>query len=245
MSVPDASFTPRPRVVVCDKDWPVQAAEHVMTDLRSAPQLPRRQCIVLTGGESASRMYDAWRQLSDFGEISDSDFYFGDERCVAPDSGYSNYGTAMRTLFRDGLPGDSTVQKMFHGNEDPREAALVYESVLPDVLDVVLLGLGEDGHIASLFPRSGGLKEWNRKVIAVTAPVAPHERMTVTPKVISSARRIFLLAPGKTKHDVLSAALRDPERVEEMPVRMLLGGTWLLDRPLDVPRMQGASASCH
>ena len=89
---------------------------------------------------------------------------------------------------------------------------------------------GEDGHIASLFPRSPVLWKDQNKVVPVTGPKPPYERLTITPKVIANARSIFLLARGEEKGRVLIEALKPPADFMSLPVRLALGGTLLLDR---------------
>ena len=79
-------------------------------------------------------------------------FYFGDERCVPPDHDESNYGMEMQTLFSHGVPIECSVFRMEADAIDIEAAAQRYADLLPDSIDVILLGVGEDGHIASLFP---------------------------------------------------------------------------------------------
>jgi 6-phosphogluconolactonase len=112
---------------------------------------------------------------------------------------------------------------------DLEAAARDYEAKLPHAIDVLLLGLGDDGHIASLFPDSPVFSEPDRLVVPVTGSTAPHDRLTITPPVVTSANRIFLLAPGKEKGRVLAEALRAPDDIRSFPVLLTLRGTWLLD----------------
>lgn len=113
---------------------------------------------------------------------------------------------------------------------DLDEAARQYESELPTRLDVLLLGMGVDGHIASLFPRHPSLMEIERRVVHVTTDTEFNHRLTITPSVISAARLIFLLVTGAAKGKVLAEALQSPDRVEALPVRFAIRGTWLLDQ---------------
>ena len=86
-------------------------------------------------------------------------FYFGDERCVTPDHAESNYGMAMKTLFPQSVPTGCAVFRMEADTADQEAATQRYAYLLPDLIDVLLLGVGEDGHIASLFPNNAALKE--------------------------------------------------------------------------------------
>lgn len=243
MSIRKQSLDPepnptRPRIIVCDRDWAAQAAEYVLEGLTRLSREKPRGVVMLTGGKSAEKVYLALSEHPAFQEIAEIDFLFGDERCVAPHSEASNYGMAMRTLFRNGIPVGSHVERMVGDNGEPGAAAVNYESRVPDSVDMLLLGIGRDGHIASLFPYEASLNEHERKVIPVDCPVEPRQRITITPAVIARARDIILLAPGADKAEVLVEALRKPDNTIRMPVRMVLHATWLLDRPL-LPRTPG------
>ena len=100
---------------------------------------------------------------------------------------------------------------------------------MPDSIDVLLLGVGEDGHIASLFPNNASLQERKRRVIPITGPKPPFERLTITPQVIAKARSVFMLATGSAKAAMLCAALNNPNDIAALPARLTLGGTWLMD----------------
>jgi 6-phosphogluconolactonase/glucosamine-6-phosphate isomerase/deaminase len=114
--------------------------------------------------------------------------FFGDERCVLPDNAESNYGIAMQTLFLHGVPVRCAVFRMGADAADREAAAQRYADLLPDSIDVLLLGVGEEGHIASLFPNSASLQERKRRVIPITGPKPPFERLTITPPVIAQAK---------------------------------------------------------
>jgi 6-phosphogluconolactonase len=120
------------------------------------------------------------------------------------------------------------------GDADRDGAASRYGAQLPERIEVLLLGVGEDGHIASLFPGSSPLMERRRRVIHTLGPKPPFERFTIAPTVIEGAKRIFVLAPGEAKADVLAKAVRTPEDVTGCPACMVLRATWLLDSPLVV-----------
>jgi 6-phosphogluconolactonase len=112
---------------------------------------------------------------------------------------------------------------------DREAAARRYGDALPNKVDVMLLGVGEDGHIASLFPGSEALQEVSRRVLHVVGPKLPHERLTITPPVIVNAKSVFLLATGKEKALILALALSSMENIASLPVRLSCSGTWLLD----------------
>ncbi len=212
--------------------WPALAAGRIQSEVARVLAERGHCSVMLTGGRSAALLYAAWSGLPAFNQSPGVDFYFGDERCVAPDNVESNYGLAMKTLFCKGVPKGCKVFRMEADDADRELAARRYDKLLPRHMDVLLLGVGDDGHVASLFPRSPALKEHGRSVMPVVGPKAPHERLTITPPVISGAKRVFVLATGGVKARVLAAALRDTDYIESLPVRLALRGTWLVDTAL-------------
>jgi 6-phosphogluconolactonase len=187
---------------------------------------------MLTGGNSAEKLYMDWAKLKEFRDAKGISFFFGDERCVSSNHPDSNYGMTMRTLFSHGVPEGCSVFRMEADDHDPEAAALRYDRILDINIDVLLLGVGEDGHVASLFPGSPTLLEKTQRVVATSGPKPPNDRLTITVPVITQARRIFVLAPGKNKAMVLAKAQQDTDNISVLPARLLLDATWLLDFPL-------------
>lgn len=212
--------------------WSRRAAEGVQTALNDALGGAPRCSVMLTGGRSAERLYEAWKELPAFRCLTDVDFYFGDERCVPPEAEDSNYGLAMRTLFREGVPGACVVHRMKGEASDREGSARAYERLLPDSVDVLLLGVGEDGHVASIFPGDGAMLETRRRIVRIVAPKPPRHRLTITPPVITAARRVFVLAPGGAKASVLAKLLTHQGETAELPARLVGNATWLTDTPL-------------
>lgn len=212
-------------------EWPAQAAQ-LIQDRINAILLERGRCsVMLTGGQSAERLYSAWVEFPTFQQMTGVQFYFGDERCVPPDHPESNCGMVMRTLFRCGVPVGCSVHRMEADDLDREVAALSYEDILPERIDVLLLGVGEDGHIASLFPGSQALHEVGRRVISISGPKPPYERLTITPAIISQANSIFVLSAGAAKAQILAKALQRASDFDKMPARLVLNAIWLLDTP--------------
>jgi 6-phosphogluconolactonase len=188
--------------------------------------------LMLTGGRTAKQLYAHWESENFFGHRN-TDFYFGDERCVPPEDPESNYGMAMNTLFNSGIPDGCMVHRIVGEADDVVEEASRYASILPDAVDVILLSIGEDGHIASIFPGSDTITEESASVSHVSATNVPVKRFTITPKVLKSANKIIVLACGRVKGKVVSQALIQPKKVKEFPVRLVLGTsttTLILDK---------------
>lgn len=170
--------------------------------------------------------------------------YWGDERCVPPDSPQSNYLMAWEAFVSHVPVPPENVLRM-HGEDDPEEAARAYELELRaiaarsganivgiPVLDVVLLGIGTNGHTASLFPHTRALHENDRMVVAVEAPEVGW-RITMTAPAINSARHVCFMVAGEEKAAVVARVLQGPPDFENLPAQLIAPrpGTlrWLLD----------------
>jgi 6-phosphogluconolactonase len=155
--------------------------------------------------------------------------YWVDERCVGPDDPESNYGVARDLLLTKVPIPESNVYRM-EGELDPEEAASRYESVLRNSMklegaespafDLVALGMGPDGHTASLFPHTAGLDEIGRLVIANHVAQKDTWRITLTWPVINQATVAFEL-DGEGKADVLAEVLTGPRDIERLPSQLI------------------------
>lgn len=220
--------------------WPKLAASHIQDCINTILREQSRCSVMLTGGRSAERLYREWSEHPAFQLLQGVTFYFGDERCVPPDHSDSNYGMVMQTLFQRGVPAGCSVFRMEADNPDHGAGALAYGAALPKAIDVMLFGVGEDGHIASLFPGSTALQETDRRVVPITSPKPPHHRLTITPAVITQARYLFVLATGPVKAAVLCDALKTPNDFATLPARLVLNATWLLDNALPEAGLTGS-----
>ena len=164
--------------------------------------------------------------------------YFGDERCVGPEDAESNYGMARRA-FLDAVNIPSHNVHRLRGEDDPQRAADAYAAILVEDLgafprfDLVMLGLGPDGHTASLFP--GALANDGDALLA--APYVEKLRafrLTLTPRVINNAREIVIATEGLGKAAVLAAVREGPLDPERYPVQRIAPTdgtlTWMADR---------------
>jgi 6-phosphogluconolactonase len=160
--------------------------------------------IVLTGGSTPGRAYELAAELEP--DWSRAGVWWGDERCVPPDDEESNYGLAKKTLLAN-VTGQPAVHRI-RGEDVPDSAAAAYEQELRGVrFDLLLLGLGPDGHVASLFPGSPGLDERERLVITAEPQLEPYiERVTLTPPALVAARKVVFLVAGDGKADAAAAA---------------------------------------
>jgi 6-phosphogluconolactonase len=165
--------------------------------------------VVLTGGSTPERAYEIAAELRR--DWSDAEFWWGDERCVPADHEWSNYGLAKRALL-DAVEVPAIAVHRVEGELRAEEAARRYDEALRDVtLDLVLLGLGPDGHAASLFPHSPGLEERARRAIPAEAKLEPFvDRVTMTIPMLESAPLLVWLVAGATKAEAAARAFAGP-----------------------------------
>lgn len=185
--------------------------------------------VALSGGSTPGPVYE---RLAVEPELpwSRMRIFFADERAVPPDDPASNYGLAADTLLSR-VPIDAgRVHRMEAERPDIHEAAAAYEKLLPSRLDLLILGIGEDCHTASLFPGEPALSERTRRVLPALAPAEPSQRMTVTPPVIQLARLVILLAAGRSKATAIRRALAEGARPSSCPARLARRGVWIMDR---------------
>ncbi len=214
------------------EQWAAQSVSLIHEAVLSSCRQQGGCTVMLTGGRSAERLYRVWGALPSFSDLRSVRFFFGDERCVLPDSLDSNFGLAMRTLFARGVPRGCSVVRMEAEDPDRESASMRYERLLPSKMDVLLLGVGEDGHVASLFPGACALDEAVRRVVPVLGTKAPSARLTVTPPVIEHSASVFVLANGEGKAAVLRRMVAGANDFHVLPACLVRKATWLLDVPL-------------
>jgi 6-phosphogluconolactonase len=192
------------------------------------------ESIVLTGGNSIAPAYEHAAALQP--GWSEASVWWGDERAVPPDDERSNYLLAKRTLL-ERLDEKPDVHRI-RGELQPADAAGEYERAIEgETLDLLLLGLGPDAHMASLFPGMPQLFERERLVTSGPAGLDPFvDRITLTLPALLGARRIVFLVTGADKAEAVRRAFRD-EISEDAPASLLREG----DMPIDVYLDEAAS----
>jgi 6-phosphogluconolactonase len=205
-----------------------EAARWMVASIAEALKVRGAATVGLAGGTTPKSAYELLAaERLDWERV---DFYFGDERCVPPDHPDSNYRMACGALVRPGGPRQERIHRARAELDDREAAAAEYEAVLPAALDALVLGIGEDGHTASLFPGSEAVHEEKRRVRVIRGAKPPPWRLTITPPVIRAARKVLVLAAGGGKADAVARALK-PGDFAEVPARLAArdGATWLLD----------------
>jgi 6-phosphogluconolactonase len=165
--------------------------------------------IVLTGGTSPGRAYELAAEREP--DWSGAALWWGDERAVPPDDERSNFRLARENLL-DGLSGAPREVHRIQGELGAEAAAEAYDAELEGArLDLVLLGIGPDGHAASLFPNQPTLEERSRRAIRAEAKLEPFvDRVTMTVPVLCSAPEVLFLVTGESKADAVGRAFGEP-----------------------------------
>jgi 6-phosphogluconolactonase len=186
--------------------------------------------IALAGGSTPKELYgllasEDYRDRTDWDGVA---VFFGDERAVPPNHPDSNYGMARKSLL-DLVPTDPDLVHRLEADDDDLEAAADrYSQLLPPRLDLVLLGMGTDGHTASLFPGSDALDEVERRCVPALAPNGSR-RLTLTYPTINAAHHVLFLALGGSKREPL-ARIRAGEPLPAGRVAPSDGDvTWIVD----------------
>ena len=190
-------------VVVADEQ---EAAALVAELLARAARAGRS--IVLTGGSTPALAYaEAARRESDW---SHAEVWWGDERCVPPEHELSNYALAKRTLLDNLEHGPHAVHRI-KGERGKDQAAAEYDVALDDhTLDLLLLGVGPDGHVASLFPNAQTLQRHER-VLPAEAGLEPFvDRVTLSLPTLCGADDVLFLLTGEAKADAARRAFAEP-----------------------------------
>jgi 6-phosphogluconolactonase len=209
------------------------AAERVAACARDAVAARGAFHVALSGGRTTEPLHrllaaDPWRARVPWAETQ---VWFADERAVPPDDPASNLRMARETLLDPVGLGAERIHALDGARDDLEAAARDYAASLPSALDLIVLGVGEDGHVASLFPGSPLLAEAARRAAAVTdSPKPPARRVTLTPASLAAARRVLVLATGPAKRDAVAAALAPAGDVRATPARLVRGREWLVDR---------------
>jgi len=157
-------------------------------------------------------------------------WYFADERCVPPDDPQSNYRGAKEALFDRAPIGPEHVFRMEGERDDLDQAAADYARNLPEKIHLALLGIGEDGHFASVFPGSPLIIEAVRPVAAIyDSPKPPPRRLTLTPAALRGTK-VLMVAAGEGKAEAVRRALQGNDLPLLLPSRLWRAHEWVLDK---------------
>ena len=170
-----------------DNDWQKDVAKYINNEVQSVIAKKGQCSIMLTGGSSAEIVYREWSKIL-FSQIGGINFYFGDERCVNPDDINSNYFMVINSLFSRTIPDNFKIYRIKGEAKDKKEEANRYLALIPNEIDILLLSIGEDGHIASLFPGDSFICNNSKVISPVMTDKKPFCRFTVSAGIINSAK---------------------------------------------------------
>ena len=198
--------------------------------------------IALSGGTTPLAIFEQLRETTTKEDWSRIHLYWGDERCVSPVDDQSNYGNASHKLLKPLGLSDQQVHRI-QGEDEPESEALRYGQILMDhlpsefgipVFDWIWLGLGEDGHTASIFPDQ--IKLWSdiKPCVVATHPQSGQKRISITGNLINAARRVSFIVSGENKSKVVNEIVMKEGSYMEYPafyVAPRLGNLeWYLDQ---------------
>jgi 6-phosphogluconolactonase len=223
-----------------------RAAQYFVEMAGEAAEAHGRARIAISGGSTPKAAFELladpnqpWRSRMPWQAL---DLYWVDERCVPPEDAESNYRMTRETLL-DHVPLKPEQIHRIEGELDPEAAAARCEAELRSSFrledaesprfDLVALGIGEDGHTASLFPHTTALHELDRLAVANRVPQRNAWRITLTWPVINHARSVFFLAAGEEKAGILQQILAGPHDPERLPAQLIWPSSGILTVILD------------
>ena len=218
--------------IIESSDFVGDAVNFIVSSLTGNCNGPSR--ISLCGGSTPEPVYEALAEAKlDWSNI---EITFGDERCVPPDHEDSNFRMASCSLL-DKVPLNKDNILRIRGELDPADAASEYEGSLRErsggeiyTHDLILLGMGEDGHTASLFPGTSALNDNEHWVVSNHVPQKGETRITFTYPIINAAQKILFLVRGEEKRKVVDCVLSGKSDLPASFVNPEKGSvTWLLD----------------
>ena len=220
-----------------------EAAQYIVRIATESITTHGRFTIALSGGTTPRKLYgllgsEPYRSQIDWTLVH---IFWSDERCVPPDSEESNYHMAHEVLLSKISIPAVQVHRMPADMPDRNAASQEYENEMRQVFgtdgipnfDLIQLGMGPEGHTASLFPHQAALHEQQRLVVPVSVPKPPPDRLTFTPPLLNAARNVLFLVAGSDKADALHAVLEGPYNPDEYPAQIVRPPdgevTWMVD----------------
>jgi 6-phosphogluconolactonase len=233
MTIPEIKVFPTPPLLA------EEAANRIVAQAAEFMALQERFAIVLSGGSTPKTLYEllaspAYRDQIDWTRMH---VYFGDERCVPPEHPDSNHRMASEALLNHvPIPGDNVYR--IRGEIDPEAAATEYGQLLKERFgdagpDLVLLGMGDDGHTLSLFPGTAALQETRHRCVSNFVEKLNVWRITLTAPFVNRAAQILVLVAGAGKAPRVQEVLEGEKAPQRNPIQLIdpASGrlTWLLD----------------
>ncbi len=229
-----------------------EAARYIVRVATEAITANRRFTLALSGGSTPKKLYGLLAEEPYRGQIDWTlvDIFWSDERSVPPDSEDSNYLMAQQVLLSKIPVPANQIHRMPADQTDQDAASYAYTLEMQQTFstdgvpafDLIQLGMGPEGHTASLFPHQSSLHEQQRLVMPVTVPKPPPPRLTFTPRLLNAAHHVLFLVTGAEKQDAVAAVLKGEFQPDEYPAQIVQPTkgevTWMLD-PAAAGKIQG------
>ncbi|HEY5006286.1 MAG TPA: 6-phosphogluconolactonase [Ktedonobacteraceae bacterium] len=220
-----------------------EAARYVVRVASESITTHGRFTLALAGGSTPKKLYGllASEPYRDQIDWALTEIFWSDERCVPPDSEDSNYHLAQEVLLSKVPISATQIHRMPADADNRDQASLAYIQEIQRVFgtngipsfDLIQLGMGPEGHTASLFPHQASLHEQTRLIMPVTVPKPPPPRLTFTPPLLNAATHVLFLVTGQDKADALQAVLEGEYNPDEYPAQIIRPTqgevTWMLD----------------
>ncbi len=220
-----------------------QAAQYIVRVAQESISAHRRFTLALSGGSTPKKLYgmlaeEPYRSQIDWTLV---DIFWSDERCVPPDDMESNYHMAQQVLLSKVPIPANQIHRMPADQTDRHAASYAYTLEMQQAFgsdgvpnfDLIQLGMGPEGHTASLFPHQASLHEQQRLVMPVVVSKPPPPRLTFTPRLLNAASHVLFLVTGAEKQDAVQAVLEGEYQPDEYPAQIVKPSrgevTWMLD----------------
>jgi 6-phosphogluconolactonase len=220
-----------------------EAARYVVRVASESITTHGRFTLALAGGSTPKKLYGllASEPYRDQIDWALTEIFWSDERSVPPDNEESNYHLAQEAILSKVPISAAQIHRMPADAKDREQASLTYIQEIQRVFgtngipsfDLIQLGMGPEGHTASLFPHQASLHEQSRLIMPVTVPKPPPPRLTFTPPLLNAATHVLFLVAGQDKADALQAVLEGEYNPDEYPAQIIRPTqgevTWMLD----------------
>lgn len=220
-----------------------EAAQYIVRVATESIASHRRFTLALSGGSTPKKLYtllgaEPYRSQIDWALV---DIFWSDERCVPPGNAESNYLMAQQVLLSKIPIPANQIHRMPADQTDRNAASYAYtlemqQTIGSDgvpIFDLIQLGMGPEGHTASLFPHQPSLHEQQRLVMPVSVPKPPPDRLTFTPRLLNAAKHVLFLVTGAEKQDAVKVVLEGDYQPDEYPAQIVQPAkgevTWMLD----------------
>ncbi len=232
--------------ILADLDALAQRAAGLFVQQSQQSQAGKPFTVALSGGSTPRAFHSRlaappYRDAVDWSRVH---FYWGDDRFVAPDDPESNFRMARETLLDKVPVREAQIHRIHTEMDDPAQAAELYADELRQEfglapgqlprLDLVFLGMGPDGHTASLFPHTAALHVTDRLVVANYVPKLAAQRITMTAPVLNAAAVVAFVVAGPDKAEALASVLEGPRDPDQLPAQLIAPTSgalhWLVDR---------------